>query len=228
MTVFIEEEAEDVVPADGWASIVAANHETAHELLARQMAEYEANGGKVTVLEPGASGVEYGWGMVSVMRVAPEPEVERLHTRDQSKKRMNTEARDKALIAAITIELEKGPLKTSHITKALNCSDDLLQRILREHFPDDQRADHLRRAGRDTAAEAARTQAAVQKIYDAIAAGIVGYAPIGRHCHMDPSRVKQLDSLYHIGVPKGRPGSKPGGGQSGFAIMWAKRREAKA
>lgn len=51
----IPEVDEPVAEPDAWAGIVAENHESDHERLARLTEEFLANGGQIQVIEPGVS-----------------------------------------------------------------------------------------------------------------------------------------------------------------------------
>lgn len=208
MEVIIEEE---VIGADEWHSVVAESHEAARRELALKVDEFLSNQGVIDIIPNGviASTTSSFNGAVLTTnkagRFSPD-QVTRYARKRTEKKTKAAKQSDEGAVALLASMLDDAPTVT-YMTEKLKCSHDLIQRLLADYFPDDSRADKFRRKERDVLNHE-NERALVEKIREALAAGMIGAWTIAKHCHSSYVSVKAANKKYKLGIPPGTPGRK--------------------
>lgn len=217
MSLFIEEDVEDVIEADGWAKIVAGTREQQRLELEKKVAEFKERGGQVKEFEPGESAIpdtRFLWSFPVGKAAAPDPvkreqsEVRRKKAQTAAQRRGTDAVRgckltDDQLIVMIDENL--GAVKNKKgLCGILGCSDNLLQRLLFCHFQKDERADPFRTVSRgDHEAQQ------VAKIRALLAEGHTGMSNITKLLGLKQrSIVIKLDLKYGLKIPRDEPGKK--------------------
>jgi len=203
---------EDVIGADEWHSVVAQSREAASQQIAIKAEEFLARGGVINIIQNGVTSnrwINSFNGTVLTTNKADRFSAAQVktYTRKRSEKKIQeTAASDKPLVEALSALLDDAP-NTTYITEQLKRSHDLVQRLLTDYFADDPRADKFRRKERDVLNQE-NELALVEKIRDALSAGLVGVWSIAKHLHSSHHSITAVNKKYKLNIPRATTGRK--------------------
>jgi hypothetical protein len=215
MTIFIEEDIEDMISADDWSGVVICPRERIRLEIEQKIAEFQKNSGKITVVPAGASAAQsipFGTNLVTnKSNNFTQSELKAYAKRKAGKLHYQVRNGDAEAVALLQTLLDTAP-HTTFLAKELKCSPDRVWRLLRENFADDPCADKFHKRERDVQ-KLDNELALVAKIREALAAGMVGTWPICKYCHSSFVAVTAASKKYKLGIPRGKGGrpAKEGG-----------------
>lgn len=217
MSLFLEEDEDDVIEADEWAKVVADPRERQRAELAKKVAEFERKGGVIKEFECGETAIpttQCLWSFPVGKAAEPDPakreaaESRRTRAQTAAQKRGTSAIRgcklsDDEMIVIIDQQLGVAANKKA-LREALGCSDNLMQRLLFAHFHDDPRADPYRAMSR---LDHERHQ--VDQIRKLISEGHTGISNITKLMGLkNRIMVMKLDTKYGLKIPRAEPGYK--------------------
>ena len=182
------EEAEVVIEADEWKSVVGMG--LREDWLAALVDDYVANGGTIQQVPIGAS---------ADVPVAFNT-VDGAHTNKQRSGRMNTIQKGDEKMVAI-IEAHLGQCARDELMALLKCSDSKFQRLLNVYFHDDERADPYRAVPHGDYIQANHARF-VKLINEVQARGVVGRSNVAKAAGIAYNTVNKMISMGLVDVPK--------------------------
>lgn len=199
------EDTEVFIPADAWATLTPPAPPAPIDDM---VAAFLAAGGKIHQVDPGVSATD-----VSGVRVLTMPSTkfdahqQLAHaTAKASKRSRQARAGDLEAVALVKAMLPTASSAVA-IANALYCTEDKLQRLLREYFADEPMADRFRRLDRDARNKEVEDQV-VPAVRKAIADGMVGIYAIAKHVGICTKRLNEINVLYRLNIPKAKTGRK--------------------
>lgn len=210
--MMIVSEVEEVITPDDWASIEPkVLHFDQSAELQRQVDEFLAQGGKVKELRPGESAlVDSSTYFVIPAKKAAEvdPGVRLQREKEQLKKLSSRMRKDSAIIAKINAALD-GATTQKALVEDLNTNVYTLQRVLRDHFSEDPRADRFQKRTIDQKT-AAYEATVLPKVREAIANGMKGMHRIAEYCGTNYLWLLAASKKHKLDIPHEMGGRKAG------------------
>lgn len=165
-------------------------------------AEFLAKGGAIVEVPIGATGLDN-------MGLAPmtftNVDAERKKQAKQMRLKAQTHSREDDLALVAQIHQMKGVVRSNiELYRALTCTNDRLQRILRDYLKDDETVDRFRSMSREERTER-DNRFLLAAVKEQLAAGTKGVHAIGRACGVSGQRVSSLAKRYKLTIPRGDP-----------------------
>lgn len=205
MTVIIEDD--ETPSGDAWAGIVAQDHSAEEQWLAEREREFLARGGVIRQVPQGLCGkptevLKYG-ALSTNDRYSPAEQMEMRTAKARDALTSRIEADEKA--AAVIDVLLNDATTVLWITQCTGFSSDKVQRLLREYFGRDPRAQKFRSVDQqDRKANVLRAAKA------AISSGQVGVANVAQASGASTGYIRKLMREEGLSVPYDTPGRKKG------------------
>lgn len=197
---------EDRIKPDDWAEL-EPNQTTEQKRTELEYAvrRFIYDGGIIQQIPMGATSVPDGL-MVFPLRqtLVSQKEITQRDEKRQAKV-MDRLTRDGKAVAAMNIHLNSAS-STVALCQLLDCTNDRLQRLIRDHFPTDPRAVRFTSRSRDD-----RTAALVAKVQEALRAGHVGIYAVAEYCGISASSIRDLVRNHGVNVGRGQVQSCCGG-----------------
>ena len=208
MSLFIEEDIEDVISADDWSGIVLCPRERIRQELEVKMVEFQKNKGQITVIKQGAtanSTVAFASTLVTnKSKQFSQKELNAYAKRKADKLHYKYRNDDPSAVAMLQGLLDTAPNAT-FLLKQLQCSADRVQRLLSEYFAADPRADKFRHRDREEQ-KLENEMILAAKIRQCLADGMAGTWPICKHLHASFAAVALVNKKYKLDIPRGKGG----------------------
>ena len=206
MTLFLEEEVDDVIDADDWSTIIADTRERQRNEIARKIAEFERNGGAIQEFAPGATAWPNGAFVFPSSHNMSKDEVKASRMRRENQFKATKESDLKA------VEILRANIDTAvtavELCQELGCSAERMHRLIRDYFPDDERCLKFSRRSHEQRGMD-NSVLLLPKVKEAMAAGIIGINNIAQHCGVYWKRISELNKMYRLNIPKEPSGRKP-------------------
>ena len=204
MNAFLEDDVEELVEADEWAGMVADTRERQRRELAKKMAEFEASGGKVYECRHGETAANDGSGpyfsFPAGARATPDVALREASAKARLERVQRKAADDSH--AAQRIGRLLGTVKSSYaLCKALGCSNERVQRLLRRYFSKDPRA-ALLLAGYNEGRPDDYEETLVRKIRAVVAMGLTGIHNVAEYCGESYQIIKSMEKKYELVIPR--------------------------
>lgn len=170
--------------------------------IAEMMAEFEAKGGAVTAVPIGATGID-GMGLAPLTFTSVDSERKKQAKEFRLKAQTHSRDDDLALVAQIH-QLKLVARSNVELYRAMTCTNDRLQRLLRDYLKDDETVDRFRSMSREDRTER-DNRFLLAAVKEQLANGVKGVHAIGRACGASGQRVSALAKLYKLTIPRGDP-----------------------
>lgn len=196
----ILEVVDEVISPDEWAAIdPSADRAAIRAMLEHATAEFLKHGGKIQQAEQGAStAVPTRFNLPAICIAAFDPAQQKRHKADQAKLTTIRSSQDKAAVAVLD-KLLGTPHTTCTLAAAMGCSVDKVQRLVRDYFPDDLRADPYRKRTREESREYYE-KTLLEKIKQAQAEGVRGIWEITKYCNANYANVAAVNKKLKLGL----------------------------
>lgn len=171
-------------------------------------AEFLAKGGSVTTVPIGATGLDN-------MGLAPltftNVDADRKKKAKESRLKAQTYSREDDLaLVAVLHSLKDSARSNVELYRAMTCTNDRLQRLLRDYLKDDDTVDRFRAMSREDRIELGNKHL-LAAVKAEIAKGTKGVHVIGSACGVSGQRVSQLAKRYGLTIERGDPTIKLAG-----------------
>lgn len=165
-------------------------------------AEFLAKGGAIVEVPIGATGLD---GMGLAPMTFTNVDAERKKQAKQMRLKAQTHSREDDLALVAQIHQMKGVVKSNiELYRALTCTNDRLQRILRDYLKDDETVDRFRSMSREERTER-DNRFLLAAVKEQLAQGVKGFHSIGRACGTSGQRISALAKRYKLTIPRGDP-----------------------
>lgn len=166
------------------------------------MAEFEAKGGEVKEVAIGATAL-VGIGLPPLTFTNHDAD-----RRDRAKERrlkLQSHTREDDLALVAIIHQLKGVARSNiELYRAMSCTNDRLQRILRDYLEADETVDRFRAMSREDRTER-DNRLLLAAVKEQLAQGVKGTHAIGRACGTSAQRISALAQRYKLTIPRGDP-----------------------
>lgn len=201
-----------LVDADDWARFEPKPAPlSASDELQRQVDEYLANGGEIKEFEPGESAIptnQFLWSFPVGKAAQPDPVLRKKHDDLRLAQVKQRIAGDAKAVAALNLALGHCTSLTQ-LCQEVGFSTEKVFRVIRDHFPDDKRADRFRKRTREQGIQQ-REEELLAKVKEAQAAGIRGVWNITKYCESAHDAVSKLDKKYKLGITLSKGDNRAG------------------
>lgn len=208
----IPDAIDELIAPDEWAAVgPKAAPLDARAELARQTAEFLAQGGKIQEVPVHATGIIEGAYFMSFpvgARATPDPELKRKAEQARYgdvKKKLSRD--DKA--AEKLSGLLDAAATLAGLAADMGCSVDKVQRLIRDRFADDARADPFRKRTREES-RALFEKDLLSRIAAAQQAGARGIWAIAHSCNANFNCVAQVNKKFKLGLVLGKGDNRAG------------------
>ncbi len=165
-------------------------------------AEFLAKGGAITAVPIGATGLD-GMGLAPLTFTSVDAERKKQAKEFRLKAQTHSREDDLALVAQIH-QLKGVARSNIELYRALTCTNDRLQRLLRDYLKDDETVDRFRAMSREDRTER-DNRFLLEAVKEQLEQGVKGVHAIGRACGASGQRVSALAKRYRLTIPRGDP-----------------------
>lgn len=205
MQTNVEVVIDDAISADDWAAAepVVTQEEKRREL-SEQVDLYIRRGGTIDEVPMGAT-ARYIVDFTSKLKTTSVFSAEHRSTHMIAQLvaiEKRYKGKDAELVKEVNAQLALSR-NALEICKVIQCSECKLQRLLREYFPDDERAHRLKRRNQDD-----KLAALAVKAKRAVGEGIQGINNIARYCGVSYETLLKHEANLGVSIPRQKNGKK--------------------
>lgn len=209
MSRILEEDVDELVDADDWSTVVADSRERQRRELEAKVAEFKRNGGRIHNCAPGETALPEGKVLFTITKETTkhDPAMQKRHEEDQFTKLKQRLATDAKAVNKLN-ELLGNAENMTQICDAMACSPNRVQRLVRDHFADDPRADRFRAHLPMEERKALLEAELLPKISKCIADGVVGIHKVAELCGTSFEMVRTIEKKHRLRIERQKGGRK--------------------